>query len=209
MQITTTTGRTVEIYANTEAGITYRNVKDGKAYGATRSADRATAKAGSVGREILDALDAQAATEVAEVAPVTGTTPAAKVATPVATPVATEAPAPAKGTAVFKADGRWGTVLDGVVMTGRRKGHPGFGRRYVSVLWTTAENGAPRPSYGFVYLDEIIRIVAAPSARETVSDTTLAPLDRPMAGTGREARSEVQKRVRAALIRNAVGLRFE
>lgn len=78
MQITTATGRTVEIYMNNEAGITYRNVKDGKATGAVRSADRATAKKGSVGREIMDAIDAQAAaqdevadqvaTEVAEIA---------------------------------------------------------------------------------------------------------------------------------------------
>lgn len=74
MQITTATGRTVEIYMNNEAGITYRNVKDGKATGAVRSADRATAKKGSVGRGIMDAIDAQAAaqdevaTEVAEIA---------------------------------------------------------------------------------------------------------------------------------------------
>lgn len=315
MQITTATGRTVQVYMNNDNGITYRNVKDGAAYGPMRSADRATAKAGSVGREILNAIDAQAAVEVAEtvapvrtarpiassntadmtevrnriresaaayaeaagckpftpvaqaatetVAPVTGTAPQlikaqakgavitagrhetdnrvaveydprykgdrspwlyrederrtyryataqcrAEYPAPAAK-VATVAPAPAKGQAVFKADGRWGTVLDGVVMTGRRKGHPGFGRRYVSVLWTTAENGAPQPSYGFVYLDEIIRIVAAPSASQTASETAEGVLSGPVAGTSREARTEVQKRVRAALIRNAVGLRFE
>ena len=215
MQITTATGRTVQVYMNNDNGITYRNVKDGAAYGPMRSADRATAKKGSVGREIMDAIDTQAATEVAEtVAPATPATPAAvEVAEAVApaapAAAATEAPAPAKGTAVFKADGRWGTVLDGVVMTGRRKGHPGFGRRYVSVLWTTAENGAPRPSYGFVYLDEVVRIVAAPSASQTVSETAEGVLSGPVAGTSREARTEVQKRVRAALIRNSVGLRFE
>jgi hypothetical protein len=87
MQITTNTGRTVEIYMNNESGVTYRNTKNGAAFGPLRSADRATAKAGSVGREILDTIDAQAAAEVeveapaAEVAPVeTVEAPAAEVA---------------------------------------------------------------------------------------------------------------------------------
>ena len=63
MQITTAT-RTVEIYANNEALVTYRNVKDGAAYGPVRTA-KADAKAGSVGREVFDA--ARAAVEVTEV----------------------------------------------------------------------------------------------------------------------------------------------
>ena len=63
MLLTTPTGRTVQIQADTDAYITYRNVKDGAACGPTRTANRESARAGSVGREILDALSEHKAAE--------------------------------------------------------------------------------------------------------------------------------------------------
>lgn len=62
MQITTATGRVVEILADTPAYVTYRNVRDGAAYGPSRLA-KPDAKFGSVGREILEALSAHKAAE--------------------------------------------------------------------------------------------------------------------------------------------------
>lgn len=59
MQVTTAT-RTVEIYANNESYVTYRNTKDGKAYGPVRTAS-VDSKAGSVGREVFDAARAAVA----------------------------------------------------------------------------------------------------------------------------------------------------
>lgn len=140
MQITTAT-RTVEIYANTEAGITYRNVKDGAAYGPVRTADRATAKAGSVGREILDALDAAA--EVTET-----------VATEVA-PVATETVEITEGTEIEVA-GRKGLVTAVWTAAESRSG-----RGWAGVTWFTAEDGSVRPSYGFAWLDQVTVVPAA------------------------------------------------
>lgn len=142
MQITTAT-RTVEIYANNEAGITYRNVKDGKATGPVRSADRATAKAGSVGREIMDALDALAAeAEVTETVTETVTPVAAQVEI-AATETVTEG-------AEIEVAGRKGLV------TGVYPAVPGErARGWAAVTWTTAEGGTSRPSYGFVFLDQL------------------------------------------------------
>lgn len=138
MQITTAT-RTVEIYANNEAGITYRNVKDGKATGPVRSADRATAKAGSVGREIMDALDAQAAE--AEVT---------KAVAPVAAQVEIAATKAVAEGAEIEVAGRQGLV------TGVYPAVPGErARGWAGVTWTTAEDGTSRPSYGFVFLDQL------------------------------------------------------
>lgn len=55
MQITTTTGRTVEIYANNAELVSYRAVRNGKAFGPVRFV-YAAPKAGSVGAEIRAAL---------------------------------------------------------------------------------------------------------------------------------------------------------
>lgn len=137
MQITTAT-RTVEIYANTEAGVTYRNTKDGVAYGPVRTANRATAKAGSVGREILDAIDAITAEEEA----------AERAAAP-AEVVATITETVAEGSEVEVA-GRKGRVTRVVTAD-----QAWSGRGWVAVTWTTTEAGAPSPSYGFAYLDQV------------------------------------------------------
>lgn len=183
MQITTAT-RTVEIYANTEAGITYRNTKDGVAHGPVRTANRATAKAGSVGREILDAIDAQVAAEI-EVAETVTEAPAAEVTETVA-PVATQTVALnstqaaqaivrtaaewVKGTRVQGTDSegraRVGTVErggDGVTRTGRN-----HGRTFVCVIWDADDSRGLRRRIEGPYTDTLTRIGARASAADNI-----------------------------------------
>lgn len=83
--ITTATGRTVSIICDIEGGVSYRNMKDGAEYGPCRWINRSTVKAGSVGREILDAIEAAAETAATQVET------EAEVAETVATQVETEA----------------------------------------------------------------------------------------------------------------------
>lgn len=147
MQITTAT-RTVEIYMNNETGVTYRNTKDGVAYGPVRTANRATAKAGSVGAEILAALDAAEAEAETVAAEVTETVEIAETVAPVAAEVIEIA----EGAEVTVA-GRLGRVTHIVPAERSRNGHA-----WAGVLWTTREDGAAGPSHGFAYLDEMSRV---------------------------------------------------
>lgn len=144
MQVTTAT-RTVEIYMNNADGITYRNVKDGQSYGPVRCASRATAKAGSVGREILDAIDAAAEAEVEIV------TETVEVATETVAPVATEVEI-AEG-AEIEVAGRRGQVTK--VLPAEQTVS---GRAWAAVTWETTSAGVRRPSYGVVYLDQLARV---------------------------------------------------
>lgn len=192
MQITTAT-RTVEIYANTEAGITYRNTKDGVAYGPVRTANRATAKAGSVGREILDAIDAITAEEeaaeraaapaevvatitetVAPVAPVATQTVATQTvalnSTQAAQAIVRTAAEWVKGTRVQGTDSegraRVGTVErggDGVTRTGRN-----HGRTFVCVVWDADDSRGLRRRIEGPYTDTLTRIGTRASAADTI-----------------------------------------
>lgn len=150
MQITTAT-RTVEIYMNNETGVTYRNTKDGVAYGPVRTANRATAKAGSVGAEILAAIDAAEAETVAAEVIETVAAEVIEIAETVA-PVAAEVIEIAEGAEVTVA-GRLGRVTHIVPAERSRNGHA-----WAGVLWTTREDGAAGPSHGFAYLDEMSRV---------------------------------------------------
>lgn len=184
MQITTAT-RTVEIYANTEAGVTYRNTKDGVAYGPVRTANRATAKAGSVGREILDAIDAITAEEEAAeraaapaevvatitetVAPVATQTVALN-STQAAQAIVRTAAEWVKGTRVQGTDSegrvRIGTVErggDGVTRTGRN-----HGRTFVCVVWDADDSRGLRRRIEGPYTDTLTRIGTRASAADTI-----------------------------------------
>ena len=181
MQITTAT-RTVEIYANTEAGVTYRNTKDGAAYGPVRTANRATAKAGSVGREILDAIDAITAEEEAAeraaapaevVATITETVATQTVAlngTQAAQAIVRTAAEWVKGTRVQGTDSegraRIGTVErggDGVTRTGRN-----HGRTFVCVIWDADDSRGLRRRIEGPYTDTLTRIGTRASAADNI-----------------------------------------
>lgn len=140
--IITTATRTVEIQANTNAYVTYRNVKDGVPYGPSRTA-QATAKAGSVGREVYDAAYAArtAAVEVVEVE-------ATEVEVVEVEAAEVEVVATAKvevitaGTEIQVA-GRKGIVSETYE-----------GRDWVGVVWDDTASAGGR-SYGFAYLSQI------------------------------------------------------
>lgn len=130
--IITTATRTVEIQANTNAYVTYRNVKDGVPYGPSRTA-QATAKAGSVGREVYDAAYAArtAAVEVVEVE-------AAEVEV-----VATAKVEVITAGTEIQVAGRKGIVSETYE-----------GRDWVGVVWDDTASAGGR-SYGFAYLSQI------------------------------------------------------